>query len=210
MTTMKRKTMVAGLGALAIVMALAPMATPAFAWTSSIYTCVGNYSSSTYPTTCTTNPSYIVGSTVYDTAKLTLTNDGSPFGSLTVLLAHGTCTSIGTTVSGVSNSNPSATGGSGGTGTTTSYYVASITTTSFASGSYVWLTSYSGTSSGYPYAPTSSTGTNPTLYNGNYVDCEPFTLQAPHGVPEFPYGMAIVMGLALPALFLMRNRRPMV
>jgi len=192
-----------GLCVLATTLGLVLGATPAFAWTSTVYTCIGNYTSSTFPSppsSCTSNPT-VGGSIIYDTAQVTLSSDGSPYGSLTVLLAKGTCSSIGSTVSGVSGSNPSVTG----SGTT--YYVASIATSSLTSGSsYVWLTSYSGTSGGYPYAPTSGVGTNPTTYSGNLVDCEPFIFQATTGVPEFPSGMVLLLALALPALFLMRRR----
>jgi len=196
----RRGVAIAGLCALATALGLVLAAAPAFAWTSSVYTCIGNYTSSTYPSSCTSNPT-LGGSIIYDTAQLTLSNSGSPYGSLTVLLAKGTCSSIGSTISGVSGSNPSVTT----YGTT--YYVASIATSSLTSGSsYVWLTSYSGTSGGYPYAPTSGAGTNPTTYSGNLVDCEPFIFQATTGVREFPSGMVLLLALALPALVLMRRR----
>jgi len=177
-----RKTKLAILATAALLMGIGAVA-PVFAWSSSLNTCLGNYTSSTYPNPCpTTTPSYPAGSVVYDTAKVYLTSNGPSYGSVTFLVAQGTCGDHSTGSStGVTGSSQSVTG----SGTT--YYNAHVTIT--AAGSYVWLVSYGG--GGYPSQST----------------CEPFTITvSPPTVPQFPLGMALLMALAIPALFLVRGR----
>lgn len=124
-----------------------------------------------------------------DTAKLTLSSDGSPYGSVYFAVAAGTCADHGSTISNQTYAV---------TGTGTTYPTESISTTAYSAGSYVWLVHYSGTGSkGYPRAPSSG------------QDCEPFTLTSlppPTSVPEFPFGMALLMAMAIPALVLFKRK----
>jgi len=185
MNTVRRYATFAGLGILATILIASPLLAPTFAWSSSLSTCVGT----SYTSECAVNPSYAIGTTVSDTAKLYLTSDGGPYGSVYFAVAAGVCSDHG---SAISNQTYAVTG----TGTT--YPTESVSTTGYSAGSYVWLVHYSGTGSGgYPRAP--STGN----------DCEPFTLYKgtpPTGVPEFPFGMALLMAMAIPALVLFRRK----
>jgi len=187
MNTSRRYASVAGLGILATILFASPLLAPTFAWSSSLSTCVGT----SYSTSCTVNPSYPIGSTVTDTAKLYLTSDGAPYGSVYFAVAAGVCSDYGTIISGTSQTVSV-------TGTGTTYPQASISTTGYSAGSYVWLVYYGGTGyGGYPRAPSSGYG------------CEPFTLvkaPPPPGVPEFPFGMALLLAAAIPALVLLKRK----
>lgn len=187
----KRYASVAGLGILAALLFASPLLAPAFAWTSTLNTCVGSYSSSTYPSECTVNPSYTVGTTVSDTAKLYLTSDGSPYGTLYFAVASGSCANPTVLDISITGASPTVTG-SGDT-----YYTASISTTGLSAGTYYWLVYYSGTGSkGYPRAPSSG------------YDCEQFTLVSapPVSTPEFPFGMALLLAAAIPALVVLKRK----
>jgi len=187
MKTIRRYASIAGLGILATLLMASPFLTPTFAWTSSLHTCVaGSWSAN-----CTVNPSYAIGTTVSDTAKVTLTNDGPPYGTVYFAVAAGTCSQHGSPLtSGPSPASASVTG----SGATT--YTSTLSTIGFSAGSYVWLVYYGGTGSGgYPRAPTSG------------YDCEPFTLFAgPSPVPEFPMGMALLMAILFPAMLLFKKK----
>jgi hypothetical protein len=178
----------AGLGVLSAFGLMLLGAAPAFAWTSAI----------------STTPSATLvaaGTPVTDTATVTLTNDGAPFGYVVFAVYSGGCTNGAPTGAqvlghfpGPSNTNNVAVTASG----SNPYTSASFSTTGL-SGAYVWVVYYTGTgSSGYPRAP--ATG----------YDCESFSVSPPpaHGAPEFPAGLAVLMGIALPAMMLLKRRLP--
>ena len=191
MKNTRRYASIAGLGILATILFASPLLAPTFAWSSSLSTCVGT----SYSSECTVNPSYAIGTSVSDTAKLTLTSDGGPYGQVIFGVAAGTCRTV-TGAPGYGSIITTLKYNVTGTGTT--YPSVSVSTTGYSAGSYVWLVYYTGTGSGgYPRAP--STG----------YDCEPFTLYSappPTGVPEFPFGMALLMAAAIPALVLIKRK----
>jgi hypothetical protein len=189
MKTTRRYASIAGLGILATLLWASPLLTPAFAWHSGISTCVAG----TWSKDCTVNPSFAIGTSVSDTAQITLTSNGGPYGTVYFAVAAGICTDHNSPlVSGPSPASITVTG----SGVTT--YTSTLSTTGLSAGSYVWLVYYSGTgSNGYPRAPASG------------YDCEPFTLFAappPASVPQFPFGMALLMAIALPALLLLKKK----
>ena len=184
MNVSRRYTGLAALTAMAGLLALVPLANPAFAWTASLSTCVaGSWSS-----TCTTSPSFAIGTLVPDTAKVTLSADGGPYGSVNFYVASGTCADHGT---------GALVGSSSVTGSGSTYYTQSWDSTGKTAGNYVWLVYYTGTGSGgYPRAPTSG------------YDCEPFSLfvgPPPPHVPQFPLGSLLIFALAIPALLLLEQ-----
>jgi len=174
------------LGIAAIALAVAGVA-PVFAWTitpGSPFTCVGT----AWSTTCATNPSYAIGTTVYDTVKAQLSNDGGS-GTITwkvyALTGVGACTTTGsalfTTTASIAGDGsyhtiPTPTG---------------FSTTGHSAGSYAWTVTVT-----YSDATPKSA-------------CEPFTLftaPPPPTVPQFPLGMALLLALAIPALLLIRSK----
>jgi hypothetical protein len=129
-----------------------------------------------------------VGGSQTDSALLKLTTETtSSFGSIIFNVYQGTCSSHTTLVFTATVAVTSAAmGASGHTYISPAFSPASP-------GNYIWLDTYTGTGTGgYPPAT---------------FACEPFTV-APHGVPEFPAGLAILMGLALPAMMLLKRRLP--
>ena len=163
-------------------------AVPAFAWTSSL------------STTPQPSASVAVGTSISDMASLTLTSEiGTASGTVYFYLYAGTCTSV--TGSALYSSTASVV--SSNNGATKQYGSGSFSTTGLSAGSYVWLVRYSG-GGGWPATPTTG-----TLVGGNYYDCEPISLTVSHGVPEFSVGLPLLLGLAIPALLLVRARRPM-
>jgi hypothetical protein len=153
-------------------------ATPAFAWhVNTFNTTVGASTS-------------VVGTGVYDTAFLSLSNNGPLFGSITFKAYTGSCDANGNPTGTLKFTSVVPVTAAASTGGAT-YTSATWTTTGAAAGSYVWVATYGG--GGYPSATAS---------------CEPFTLTPPvtHGVPEFSAGIPLLLGLALPALFLFRSR----
>jgi hypothetical protein len=177
-----------GLGVLSAFGLMLLGAVPAFAWTSSV-------------TTTPSATSVVAGTLVTDTATVTLSPDASPFGYVVFAVYSGGCTNGAPTGSqvlthftgSVTASNVAVTANG-----VHSYTSASFSTTGL-SGAYVWVVYYTGTGSGgYPRAPLSATT----------YDCEPFTVNAPHGAPEFPAGLGVLLALALPAMMLLKRRLP--
>lgn len=169
-----RKAVAASVAILATLFVGGMLAAPAFAWSSSLSTTV-----------------HQSGSSVYDTASLTLTNDGPSFGHITFVIYQGssftqgtqTCTLGSNSLKWTDSKNPITVTGSG------TYTSSTVSTSGWASGSYFFYVNYGG--GDYPQAS----------------ECESFTI-APttQGVPEFPFGMALLVAVALPALFLARRR----
>jgi hypothetical protein len=164
-------------------------ALPAYAWTS-------------YPgTTTLAHPTIVLGGSTTDSAPLKLTADGvstSPasclaatsYGCIIFKVYAGTCASYSgaalfTNIVQVTSASQGA------------YFTyVSAAYTPVASGSYVWVDTYSGT-----------TGANP--YPSNTFACELFTVNTPsHGVPEFPMGLPALLALALPLMILLRRKLP--
>jgi hypothetical protein len=182
-----------GLGLLSVFGLAVLGAVPAFAWTSALVT------------TPQPSASVAVGTSISDSASLTLTHESAtPSGTVIFYLYAGTCSS--TFASGGSLYSSTSTVGSSNNGATVSYSSGSFSTTGKAAGSYVWLVRYSG-GGGWPASP--STGPTITGNTSNHYDCEPITLTPPtHGVPEFPVGLPLLLALALPAMILLRRRLP--
>ena len=191
MKTVSRYTTIAGLGILATLLFASPLLLTTFAWTTTPgtpFTCVT--STNTWSSTCATNPSFAIGTTVYDQAKLTLSNAGTPYGSVYFAVAKGTCADYGSTIINQTYAV---------TGTGTTYPYESISTTAYGAGSYVWLVHF--------YAPPATGGGQYPRYPTTGNDCEPFTLTAAYvPTPQFPLGMAVVLAAALPAMLLIKRK----
>jgi len=168
---------------------LALGALPAYAWNS------------TPGPTTPSGTSIALGGSITDNAPLTLTANGpgtspsvcvpsSTFGCIIFKVFAGTCSSFSTTTTYFTSIVAVTTASQGASHTYTS-----AAFTPLAAGNYVWVDTYSGTTGTNPY-PTASFG------------CEPFTVNAPHGAPEFPAGLGILMALALPAMMLLKRRLP--
>jgi hypothetical protein len=165
-------------------------ALPAYAWTST-----------PGPTTLQ-HPTIALGGSTSDNAPLKLTADGpgvSPascgaagsYGCITFKVYAGTCP---TSYSGPALFTNIVQVTSASQGVSFTYTSGSFTP--LAPGNYVWIDTYSGT-----------TGPNP--YPSNTFACESFTVNAPpHGVPEFPAGLAALLALALPLMILLRKKLP--
>jgi hypothetical protein len=178
-----RKVAVASLGILALLIGVGGGLGSVFAWHI--------VSFSTTPSTT----SSAIGTSISDSAKLQLSDNGGPYGSITFKIYSGTCTTEGVptgTLKYTSSPVPVTSAATSGSGAT--YGSGPVSTTGLAAGSYVWVASYSGTAGGYP------AGT---------AGCESFTLfkGSPPPVPEFPLGIALLMALAIPALLLVRSKR---
>src|SRR6266850_1652024 len=150
----------AGLGVLTAFGFLMLGAVPAFAWTSTLVT------------TPLPSSSVAVGTTISDSAALTLTaQTGTPSGTIIFYLFAGTCTSVAGSAPGSALYTHSSTVGSSNNGATVTYSSGTFSTTGKAAGNYVWLVRYSG-GGGWPGTPT----TGPLLSDSttNHYDCEPF------------------------------------
>ncbi len=169
----------ATLGVISVLIGVSGIVAPAFAW-----------SVQTFTTTASTT-SAAIGTGVYDTATLQLTSDGGPYGTITFYVYSGTCTS-GNPTGTLEYTSPAVTVT---TSLKTTYQSATFSTTGLTAGNYVWVAKYSGTGSGgYPAAKAA---------------CEPFSLfsgQPPPRVPEFPFGLAILMALAVPAMLIAKSK----
>lgn len=190
------------LGAVAVVLGLFAVA-PAFAWDSTLTsspagTTVYCYTSGAW--SACSNPAAIPGGTsVKDNATLGLDGyscSGSNCGTISFYVisgaAPGTCPSspLGSYPSPISSSTvpSSAPGTKEGTYHYTWYTSSS---TSPAAGSYFFYVYYNAGSSGYP----------------SRSACEPFTL-LPLSIPtpEFPFGMLLLLAVAIPGLLLVRSK----
>ncbi len=178
-----RKVTIATLGLLSLLVGVGGVVAPVFAWHIVTFT-----------TTASTT-SAAIGTGIHDTANLQLSSNGGPYGTITFYVYKGTSCDVGGTP--VYTSTPvsvtSAATCSGGA----NYNSPTVSTTGWSAGNYVWVAHYSGTgSSGYP----SATAT-----------CEPFSLfqgpPPPPGVPQFPFGLAALMAIAIPALLLVKSKR---
>lgn len=168
------------------------------------------------PTTCEFTPPTIsslsttpssasaaVGTTISDTADLTLSSvvGATSSGSIQFYLYAGTCSGV----TGSALYSNTATVLSSNNGATKGYPSGSFSTGALAAGNYVWLVRYSG-GGGWPATPTTG-----VLLSGLYYACEPITLTTTtHGAPEFPAGLGVLMALAVPAMLFMRRRIPQV
>ena len=164
--------------------------------------------------------------TVVDTINLCVSTDGAHCSQGTV--TSNSCTDISTGsqlgtlciyvykapagVAACSGTTPSGTALSSGVSPTTivipasadnqgfKAYTSTLTlSSSTPAGNYAWVVQY---------APPSGTRTGHDL--PRMQTCEPFTLTGtfppPPGVPQFPFGMALLLALAIPALLLVRSK----
>jgi hypothetical protein len=203
-----RKAELALLG-MALVLGLTA-AGPVFAWTTqSLNTTIQCYNTGTGTWSTCPGGTLPAGTTIRDSATITMTKESncgtnSPnypnCGTISFYIVSGSpsesyCSSgdkttpPGATAEGV-DVVPSTAASSGSAGP-----LYSLTPT-LASGTYYFYVHYSGTgTNGYP----------------SYSTCEPFTggsFSPPPttGVPQFPFGMAALMLLAIPALLLVKGR----
>lgn len=189
MKTVSRKASIGGLSILAIMLMAAPLISATFAWTATPgtpFTCVA----SAWSSKCVSDPTFAVGTSVPDTAHIAF-NDEGPYGSVVFAVASGTCGNVISVLSNVTIGIPSTPTIAYANVTTT------FSTTALSAGNYVWLVHYTGNPDGYKRYPTT----------GN--DCEPFKLTSlppPTSVPEFPFGMALLMAMAIPALVLFKRK----
>jgi hypothetical protein len=197
MKTISRRASIGGLGILAIVLMAAPLITATFAWVAtpgSPFTCVT--STGVWSPKCTADPSFAIGTKVYDTVHISFSTVG-PYYSVVFAVANGTCT-LPSGAPGYGSAFKNTTVTIPTTPTISSINVTtSVITTKYDAGSYVWLVHYTGGSDGYARYPS----------KGN--DCEPFTLTSlppPTSVPEFPFGIALLMAMAVPALVLFKRK----
>ena len=175
------------LAALAILATTLAFSVPAFAWH------VVSFSTSMQ------GGSFAIGTTMADTANLELSatsvSSNYNYGTITFYAYQGTCTPSsgkGTGTLVYTSSPVTVTGASNGA--SASYTdPAGFDTTGMSAGSYYFVAVYSGSVS------------SPT-YPGATAACEPFSLYQGGTVPEFPLGMALLIGLAIPALLLFRTR----
>lgn len=178
---MNRKNgMLATLGLLSLLVGVGGVVAPVFAWHIVGFTTTASATSAA------------IGTGIYDKATLQLSTNGGPYGSITFYAYTGTCNGQGhPTGTLVYTSSAVSVTGSG----PTTYQSATVPTTGWAAGNYVWVAKYSGTGyGGYPSAQAA---------------CEPFNLfqgPPPPTVPEFPLGLALVMALAIPVLFIVKSK----
>jgi hypothetical protein len=189
MKAIRRNLSIAALG---ILFATAVLASPAFAWHLKGCDGVTSEGVCTFVTTVHPSTTVVIGTTVTDSATLVGCDGthacGSASGSITGSVAFKLYSNDGCTGTPIATStvagpftNPS-TVTSGG-----------FSTTSLSAGSYSIKATFTGTGS---WSSASKT-----------AGCEPFLLtKAPPTVPEFPLGVALLFGLALPALFLVRTK----
>jgi hypothetical protein len=196
------------LGAAAVILGLSTVA-PAFAWTSSLTTTIYCNNSGTW-SACTQTQLKGLTTSIEDKATVTLTSDGSPYGTVSFYVYSGgsntytnaqhtgynTCT-LGTSANAPSlvwtdSKNAQTVTGSGST-----TYTSSSPSFSHAAGSFFFYVVYNGAgTNGYPSSST----------------CEPFTTTTPTfpppptGVPQFPFGTVALLALAIPAMLLVRSK----
>jgi hypothetical protein len=182
-----RKATLATLGLLSLLVGVGGVVAPVFAWHIVSFT------------TTSSTTSAAIGTGIYDTAYLQISNNGGPYGSITYHVYQGSCNSQGNPTGSLVYTSPAVSvTAAASTGTSpVAYTSATVSTTTWSAGSYVWVVNYSGTgSSGYPAAKAA---------------CEPFSLfqgpPPPPGVPQFPLGLAALMAIAVPALLLVKSKR---
>ena len=180
----RKNSMLATLGLLSLLVGVGGVVAPVFAWHVVSFT-----------TTASTT-SAAIGTGIHDSATLQLSNNGAPYGSITYYIYSGTCNAQGNPTGTLKYTSPSVAVTSAATGAGgASYQSATVSTTGYAAGSYVWVAKYSGSGvNGYPAATAA---------------CEPFSLfqgPPPPTVPEFPLGLAALMALAIPVLFIVKSK----
>ena len=194
---MKFNRRVIPLGALGILATTFIFSVPAYAWY------VGSFST-TLP-----GSSFAIGSTIIDSANLQLSSESVPstynYGTITFKVYQGTCNPATGLASGTLVYTSSAvTVTSASNGASHSYSdPAGFVTTGHSAGSYYFVARYSGST--YQWIGNHYYGPYPSSTSA----CEPFTLLSgppTNGVPEFPFGMAFLMALAVPILLLVRSR----
>jgi hypothetical protein len=196
------------LGVAAIVLGLGAIA-PAFAWTASQTTTILCYSSGTY-TPCASTSLLPSGSSIEDQAALKLNNyacSGGNCGTISFYVVSGTapltCPSklpSGATAEGVVTVPTTASTGTGSGTTTTTYTSSSPTLVS--SGSYYFYVAYNPGSSGYPSSGSDSAKPQCEPFSGGPFSPPP----PPSTVPQFPLGMALLLGLAIPGLLVAKSK----
>lgn len=199
-----RTTELALVGVAALVLGLSALS-PVFAWH------VASFSSTIYCENgstwapCTSSQLAGISTPIKDEASLQLSANGKPYGTLSFFIYSGGSSSyfndvdthVCTINSGASlvwtdSANPQAV--TSASQQPSSQPFTSSVVSSLTAGSYFFYVSYSGTGSGgYPAGSL----------------CEPFTavtFPPPPTVPQFPLGIAVLLGLAIPALFLAKSK----